>query len=329
MQALDKEPLLRDLVDGDITSLVDLFRSCYGTTYSNPIFYDAAVLRDHVVRGSLRSVVAEQSGRLVGHMALTVHHDGALICEAGNTVVDPDARGHGVMAQLGMALHDRTRREGFLGYIHYPTTAHDIMQRASVMKGGVETGVLLGYIPADTEYTAIDKRNHRLAVTVAFQPLDRMPPRNLARLPERYADLLTEIYHSAGLDRIVPEGDHAVAFLRNSVLSHSFNPRRKALHVSVDSVGDDLDESVRKMLNERDPAVAIVDLPVDALGIDAAVESLRSLGFFFAALHPEFCDTDILRLQRLRDRSAEVLNPTLANDGARGILEFIRADMGS
>ena len=148
---LETDLVVRDLVAEDIPQLLALFEACYGRTYTNPIFYDESALREAIASGRLRPVVVEWRGRIAGHMALTIRHPNARVCEAGNTVVLPVVRDRGLMPRLAHALHERTRRDGFSGYIHYPTTAHDIMQRASVLNGGVETGIMLGYVPGHTK----------------------------------------------------------------------------------------------------------------------------------------------------------------------------------
>ena len=69
--------------------------------------------------------------------------------ELGNTVVDPAARGGGLAWKVGAELSSWCRELGYQGFLHYPTTDHHIMQRQSV-KAGFETGLMLGYIPAET-----------------------------------------------------------------------------------------------------------------------------------------------------------------------------------
>ncbi len=155
--------------------MVACFRRCYGDTYPSDDFYDVARLTQRIESGSLRSVVAIVDDTLVGHTGLTVRHPGANAIEAGNTVVDPACRGQGLLGPMAAALTDLCLAQRYLGYVHYPTTAHEIMQKASVRGGGVETGVMLDYIPAETEYRGIDQGIGRLAATVVYQPLTPSP----------------------------------------------------------------------------------------------------------------------------------------------------------
>lgn len=60
--------------------------------------------------------------------------------EAGTTLVDPARRGEGIMGRLGAALGELLVAEGVCGFVHFPTTAHAVMQRASVSAGGSRDG---------------------------------------------------------------------------------------------------------------------------------------------------------------------------------------------
>ena len=131
-------------------AISECFARVYGQSYANGLFYDVPVLEEEIRSGRLSSVGAvDDGGRILGHMAM-VCHPKAQFAELGNTVVDPDARGSGVAWQVGSELTRWCAEKGYTAYLHYPTTDHHIMQRQSV-KGGFETGLMLGYIPAETD----------------------------------------------------------------------------------------------------------------------------------------------------------------------------------
>ena len=55
-----------------------------------------------------------------------------------------------------------------------------------------------------------------------------------------------------------------------------------------------------------------------------AVETMRTLGFFFAAVLPEYLEGDVLRLQRIAaDAPAR---PDLATDGGRALFDLIEIE---
>jgi hypothetical protein len=318
---------------------VACFRRCYGETYSSADFYDAATLARRIEAGSLRSVVAiADDGALVGHTGLTVRHPIARAVEAGNTVVDPTHRGGGLLGKFSAALTELCIADGFVGYVHYPTTAHEIMQKASVRGGGVETGVMLDYIPDDTDYRAIERRGGRLAAPVVYQPIGAAPVRAVY-VPREYRERIEQAYAAAGLPRrlsnadVPPDAGIAsnadTSFeTRTSGLVGTLHARRDLLHVHVERVGGDLASRI-----DLDAArIVHVDVPLDDPSVGTAVTALRALGFVYCALLPEFADGDVLRLQRFARVDATTFAPSLANPDAQRLLALIRdeyAESGS
>jgi hypothetical protein len=315
---------IRRLLPDDAAALSACFERCYGRTYATPLFYDVPGLRGAIAAGELRGVVASVGERIVGHTGLTVRHPGARAIEAGNTIVDPEFRGGGILGQLGGALGDLCRQLGYVGYVHYPTTAHTIMQTRSVAGGGVETGVMLAYIPAETEYRAIDRNAGRLAATVVYQPFTRAPAREVY-LPARY-DFVRALYEKIPLARTLLPGGAPLA--GRCQLITRWNERRALLHVDCVRAGTDLAAAVAQARGEYSAQVVLVDLGLDAPDVDAAVAALRVLGFLYCAVLPEFGAADVLRMQWIADRAAG-LQAELANEGARTLLARIAADGNS
>ena len=316
------EVIVRELRVTDASALSDLFARCYGDTYGSPVFYDVPALATRIREGVLRSVVAEDGSTLIGHTGITIRHPGALCCETGNTVVDPDSRGQGLLKKLGRALRERVLREGFIGYVHYPTTAHEIMQRASVTGGGVETGVMLAYIAETTNYEAVETRRGRLAATVAYQPFARAPERTVV-LPTRYASIIRGVYELADLGRSEAKPDSSASQEGARIVSTS-HAERGLLHVFAGNSGADLAERVGELIHAHEPGVTHVDLPLDDPFVNHTVDRLTDLGFIFCAVLPEFARTDVLRLQALHEPVEGDFYPDVVNSQAMRYCEFMR-----
>ncbi len=318
---------IRALAPEDATALTRCFRRCYGDTYPAAELYDPEAIRRRLEDGTLRSVVAVTTpGEIVGHTALSVRHPAACVAEAGNTVVDPAYRGRGLLRELGLMLAERCRSDGFAGFVHYPTTAHEVMQRASVKAGGIETGVMLGYVTAGAEYLGIEDERPagRLAATVVYQPITPLPRREVI-LPERYGALLEELYLELGVERTF--GPSRRPPLGRSSVRTAHGAREGILRHTVDAIGADLDEPiVAPPGTQRALPVTLIDLPLADPGIEHAVEALTRSGFFYCGLMPGFAAGDVLRLQRLGEKASDADRPKLANAGARRLLDYIVAD---
>ena len=319
------DPLIRDLLPGDAAALSALFERCYGRSYGTPVFYDVPALASLIESGGLRSVVAADGECLCGHTGIRIHDQAARICETGNTVVDPESRGQGLLRKLGGALRDRVVREGFSGYVHYPTTAHEIMQRASVSNGGSETGLMLGYIAETTEYKAVVQRPGRLAATVAFQPLGPLPERTV-RAPERYRELMARIYQAARLERRFDDTGSDPLPAGFAEVGSALHSDRGVLSLRLGRSGSDLTSAVGGLIRAHQPAVTHLDLSLDEPCTGAVAEALNDLGFIFCAVLPEFRGTDVLRLQRLQNPRPRDFEADLVNAGALDLCRFMQEE---
>jgi len=319
---------IRPLAPEDAEKLTACFERCYADSYVVGFFYDPAEIRARMADGRVRSVIAMTGeGEIVGHMAMMRPHAEAITVELGNTIVDPRYRGHGLAARLGAALFEACRESGHVGFHHYPTTAHAIMQKLAVQAGGIETGVMLSYIPESTDYRDIGGKSEqgRLAVVVVYQPLAPAPVRSVF-LPARFEEMLCEMYARAGLEREVL-GATAPTAQSPTLLRARHDARRDLLRVEVDRVGGDLVERVEDAAQRAPAEVTHVDFLLSDAGVPRAVDALVDRGFLFCSLLPEFASTDVLRLQRLRSEPKTL--PDLVYAEARGILAATLADRKS
>ena len=316
---------VRRLRAEDAVQLAACFERCYGSTYTYPEFYDPECIVDRIVEGSLRSAVADAGGeRIVGHIGLTVRHKHAICVEAGNSVVDPAFRGHRLLARLGALLHQLCVDDGFIGYHHYPTTAHPIMQKAAAAVGP-EMGLMLAHIPAETSYQEMDVRvRERIAALISYTPLAPAPRREVFA-PTRYATLVERLYEQARFPRSLrsasadPKGGSAKVTVARS-------EHRRSSTITVHQTGDDLDSIVERELAQASLEVLHVDLLMNEPHLDHTIDVLHRQGFVYCGLLPEFLEYDVLRMQRVTRPTANTFRPELATDGGRALLREILAD---
>jgi hypothetical protein len=190
---------------------------------------------------------------------------------------------------------------------------------------GRETGIMLAYVPAETEYRDIDRRSGRLAATVVYQPFAPAPARAVV-LPTRHRALIESLYRALALERRTLAAGGATDPGSESVVDSRFEPRRGYLHAFVGKAGANLGTRIGSLIDRHRPAIAHVDVVLDDPDIDSALGELGTLGFRYCALLPEFARTDVLRLQWIDSAVANAFEPDLANPDAVRLLAYITAD---
>ena len=315
--------VIRRLGTEDVDEILDCIQRVYGATYANEDFYDATRLADLMVRGQLYSVGAvTPDGRLLGHMAMS-RRDGATSAELGNSVIDPDARGQGLIWKIGSALVEWSLEFGDDGFLDYPTTAHHIMQRQSV-KSGAETGLMLGYIPGHTDGKLASREGQqREATTIVYHPYpDRAPRPRTQVLPSYCAALVREMAEGTGLPRQWQSAASAVS-QSDSVSSHQRFARRDLVRVTVARVGREIRREIAAF-EDTPAACRQIDFAMSDPGIEVGVSAALDAGYWFAGWLPGFGQADAFRLQKV-DRSQTNLSPLLVNPVAQSLLRLIPA----
>jgi hypothetical protein len=318
---------IRSLRVGEADALVRCFERCYGRSYVDASFYDAAEIDARIASQRLHSVVAvADDGEIVGHMGISPVHPDALTVEAGNTVVDARQRGAGLAGRLGVRLGQICRAAGRVGFLHYPTTAHPAMQKLAT-HSGVETGLMLAYIPGATDYGDLATRGaERWAATVVFQSIGEVPAREVFA-PERYTALVGSIYARARLARELLHPTGAVDG-ETTLLQVDRNPRRGLVRLRVRTIGHNFEGAFDDALalSAADADVLQLDLPMDDPGVGAAATAAVARGLRFCAVLPEYDPGDVLRLQGLPRVTAPLEAPGLVTEHARALLAAIQAD---
>ena len=319
---------IRRLSPADAHSIVACFQRVYGGSYANALFYDPEQLAARITDKQLYAVGALLGARLVAHMAMTIPHPHSQSAELGNTVVDPDSRGGGIAWQVGDELIQWCTEAGYSGFLHYPTTDHHIMQRQSV-KAGFETGLMLGYIPAETDgKVSAARRAQRQAATVVYQPLAQAAAAKL-HCPAAFVELLNALTAPTGLTR------HWQAATQQLVPAAT-NPeaprleefsKRGLKRLTLPAFNAETAVGLRVFLDQA-PTPAFPCQHLDLYMTDANIGHVSGLaaraGFTFCAWLPGFTRTDVLRLQRV-DSAVTDQKPQVVNPVARQLVQIIGA----
>lgn len=316
--------IVKRLIPSHAPAIADCFRRVYGESYANEVFYDVERLAEALAGGTLCSVGAvADDGRVMGHMAMTIHA-GARHTELGNTVVDPAARGEGLAWRVGAGLTDWAKEKGFEGYLHYPTTDHHIMQQRSV-KGGFETGLMLGYIPAETDGQVNDANNGlRAAATIVFEPLMPLRHREAGFLPSLYGELLREMANACGATRDWVGADESRIPTLSSESDLREYSKRDLVRLEVSRIGADVATVIGRFAT-LPHACKQVDFRLDDDAIAFGVEHARASDFVFCGWLPGFRECDVLRLQAVDERSDPA--PGVVNPVGRELSARIRREL--
>ena len=318
---------VRTLEPDAAPGLTRLVRRCYGDSYDAAWVYDPDEIAARLRRGVLRSTVGvADTGEVIAHLGLTRLQPDDDVAESGQAVVDPAFRGRHLFTMLKRHAAAAAARDGLFGLFSEATAAHPYSQRANVALGAVETGLLLGYIPASVDYTAIDVSDHRQSVVLYYLKTNNGHVRPVYA-PERDRAMVERIVTRAGLRGTVVDAP-----------SESRSPARSDLHVddrtdhndrivTVRTVGRDLLTAVERA---RDGALAngadcvYVDLPLTDPGTHHWGDGVHELGFGFGGVFPNRLHAgDVLRYQYLERVTLDVRDLALASDHGRELLAYV------
>jgi hypothetical protein len=313
--------------------LVECVRRCYGDTYGEPGFYDAAWLVRQQRSGRLLSIGACAEGRVVGHLGMTVASRGDVVGDTVAAMVEPDYRGQGLVHRMGRVLYAAFQANGVVATRHLATGTHLRTQRPLVDSGAIPTGVLLAHVQAGTQFRGVGHRfgDRRIGVVAYFQRYGDLGGLDVY-LPVRYATMLTELYERAGLVRHSDSRTGATTTARRGAPTAAVTTQRNArASVVVVRIAATLDaristDELAYELESR-PEVSYVDVPLPHPDCPATVEWLRREGFAFGALLPGTIDSEFLRMQNLpADRAKPDAIECATAEGAR-LRDWIAAEL--
>jgi serine/threonine-protein kinase RsbW len=307
----------------------ELVRRCYGDSYDAAWVYDPDAVAQRLRAGTLWSTVGvADDGEVVAHVGLGRQRPDDDVAESGQAVVAPEYRGRHLFTLLKRRAAEQAAERGLFGLYSEATAAHPYSQRANVALGAVETGLLLGYIPATVEYEAIDAHHHRQSVVLYYLKTNDGHDRPVYA-PPRDRQMVELILDRAGLrGRVHDAGGDAPSPARSEVHVDDRADHNDRV-VTVRTVGADLLDAV---LVARDDGLAraadcvYVDLPLADPGTERHGDGLRELGFGFGGIFPNrLHDCDVLRYQHLDRVTLDTSDIELASDHGRELLDYVTA----
>ena len=305
-------------------------RRCYGDSYDAAWVYDPDQVADRLRRGTLWSTIGVAAdGELVAHVGLARERPDDDVAESGQAVVAPEYRGRHLFTLLKRRAAARAAERGLFGLYSEATAAHPYSQRANVALGAVETGLLLGYIPATVEYEAIDTCRHRQSVVLYYLKTNDGHTRGPVYAPPRDSRDGRTDPAARG-----PARTGARRRLRTAVTGADGAPRRRPRRPQRPRRDHPhrRQRPARRDPRHRDDALAraadcvYVDLPLADPGTQRHGDGLRELGFAFGGIFPNRQhDCDVLRYQYLDRVTLDASDIELASDHGRELLDYVTA----
>jgi hypothetical protein len=324
---------IRELGPGDVGALIACVERCYGGSYSISGFYDPDWVRSELASGRLLSIGACVGPRVVGHIGTSVPSPGDPVGDAVAAIVEPASRGQGLLFRMGHLLFEGYRHRGIVATRHFATGAHLRTQRPLAASGAVETGVLLGHLPAATEYRGIGQprlEGARIGAVVFFQSYGELGSLDV-HVAARYRAGISEIYRRAGLvRRIVRAAPERRAGASGTPVASVSARHDERVGVSIVRFSADPDCRLdpQRLGTElpRRLDVAYVDVPLCHRDGPHVVEWLRRRGFVFGAVLPGTSSSEHLRMQRVSARTIRPELIQLATPASRRLRDWILAD---
>lgn len=321
------------LTPTEAAALPEAIRATYGDSYDHAWAYDADAVAERLEAGTLVSFVGRAAsadrpdGPVVGHAGLLRDDILDAVGESGLAVVDPEWRSHHLFPTLKLALADWCRTQGMLGMYSEVTAAHPYSEKANLRLGAREAGFLLGYIPADVTYEAIDAGDgtRRLSVAVFWLPTNPVPTRT-AYPPSWHAPHVQRLYKHLELPRHVVTAPGMELSGTTALASEELDDHDDAI-ITLTHIGADVVEVVERE-QQRLAAIGRKAIYLDLALSDPATAALPpeihdDLGFFFGAIVPERRDGDILRMQSLHAADVDPSDVTTASDFGAELLEYV------
>jgi GNAT superfamily N-acetyltransferase len=316
------------------TVLTRAIEAAYGQSYDVRWVYDPAEVEARLAAGTYLSCVAESpAGELLCHMGMSLAAAGDAVAHSGQAVTLPAARGHHIFTRTKRFLMEWARERGLAGMYSEATAAHPYSQRANIELGALETGFLLGWIPATVSNDATSDRRGRQSAALLYVKLNDGQERPVYA-PERHRRIVGQTLELCELRGNLAEPPADAELPSRTELHAEVDRDHNLALLTVHRPGSDLEQAVaaeRHHLFHRARLDAIyVDLPLEQPATALVADQLERLGVSYAGIFPNRrAAGDVLRMQSLHRVRVKVDDVAVASDHGRELLEYVLADLPS
>jgi hypothetical protein len=335
---------IRELHGQSAAVVPELLYKVFGYTYTDEWLYSTEQVSRSIEEGRAHFLAGfDRAGVARALIGLQRQFPSPELASLGPLAMDPAVEhvDSGQYLRLIMeAAHDRAwdlaLTTGLKALVIQEVTEHQLTQRLGRILRFKTTGILLGVTPAWAERLRkppVDRvarqggalvrppeDSHRLTEVVSVRPIPRTfgTPYEVS-LPDRFADLMAEIY--AGL-KVPVQFSEPRPVTGATRLDCQFNFRRQRATIEIIEVGHDAPDLLADRLNHyRDGFAHIIQvvLPLEQGDINPAVERLVDEGCCFGAILPCYRSGDVLIMQNALRPTLEITDKDLFNPMARRI----------
>jgi hypothetical protein len=317
---------------GNADKVATIFRVLYGEDFPVRDVYQPEVLWREIEAGRLAAALAiDGAKRPVGYISFFTPSPNPRLWEAGNLLVDPDYAHTNVAGMLtGFYFNPQhSELQNCDGIFSQAVCCHYYTQVSGNKAGMVDCALELDLL--DGASFKDGKSNKagmaRVSCVLSFKELSN-PEVSPQYLPVRYEEKLRQLAAPLRL-RIFLPSTKELPHSGNTIYVDKYYEFAKSWKVAVPSIGSDWPEVAASIVAEaKRRGVASLQLVLNTAcpSIGAAIEILRTKGFFFGGLAPRWFGADGLLLQQLFDSEPDYENTKLYSPEAKELMVFIRAD---
>lgn len=315
------------------TVLTAAIEAAYGASYDVRWVYDGAEVAARLADGRYVSCVAEGAeGDLLCHIGMSRTAPADAVAHSGQAVTLPAARGQHLFTRTKRYLMDWARERGLAGMFSEATAAHPYSQRANVELGGLETGFLLGWIPASVSNDAAAAAPRRRQSAALFYSKLNDGHERRVYAPERHHEIVGQTLALCQLRGSLAQPPPHVSLAPRSELSVEVDRDHNLALIAVATPGADLERAIaaeRHHLFRHECLDAVyVDLPLEQPATALVADHLERLGVSYAGVFPNrTTDGDVLRMQSLHRVRVKADDVAVASDHGRELLDYVLADL--
>ncbi len=309
----------------------EVFRAAYGDAFPVKYVYRPEAVLEEIRHDRLAALLAvDGEDRAAGYVSVFKSAPNPRLWEAGNLVVVPAYRQTDVGMLLAAAYTDGTlfAKDTCDGLFGETVCCHYFTQVSSIKAGHADFALELDQLDGPSFK---DNRTGSARVSCVLNFKEYSPPTDAVYLPPVYEEFLRRLALPLSPRTLLT----ATAPLPQGTLTRHedrYYEAARTWKVAVGEIGADWPAFAAGLLAEakRRGAISLqVTLNAACPAIGAAVEVLRSRGFFFGGLAPRWFGGDGLLMQQVLGIETEYEHIRLYSPTAKELLAYIRADRAS